>query len=71
MRSIDALVAMTGNVGKVGGGARYGHLQTWGFNYHAMTQKQPAGSVGFKGAAGPKGELHAGSTSAQIVSSSP
>jgi anaerobic selenocysteine-containing dehydrogenase len=64
VRSIDALVAMTGNIGKVGGGARYGHLQTWGFNYHAMTQKQPAGSIGFKGAAGPKGELHAGSADA-------
>ncbi len=60
VRSIDALVAMTGNVGKVGGGARYGHLFTWGFNYHAMSQKQPAGSIGFKGAGGPQGELHAG-----------
>ena len=57
VRSIDALVAMTGNIGKEGGGARYGHLQTWGFNYHALVQKQPEGSKGFSGATGPKGEF--------------
>lgn len=57
VRAIDALVAMTGNVGKTGGGARYGHLHTWGFNYHALIQQQPAGSKGFVGAAGPKGEF--------------
>jgi len=57
VRAIDALVAMTGNIGKVGGGARYGHLQTWGFNYHAMIRKPPEGSKGFVGAAGPKGEF--------------
>ncbi|WP_035104129.1 molybdopterin-dependent oxidoreductase [Desulfohalovibrio reitneri] len=57
VRSIDALVAMTGNVGKEGGGARYGHLHTWGFNYHALIQKQPAGSVGWTGEGGPKGEF--------------
>lgn len=57
VRSIDALVAMTGNVGKEGGGARYGHLQTWGFNYNAFIQKQPEGSVGFVGEA-MKGEFH-------------
>jgi anaerobic selenocysteine-containing dehydrogenase len=57
VRSIDALVAMTGNVGKEGGGARYGHLQTWGFNYNAFIQKQPEGSVGFVGPAA-KGEFH-------------
>jgi anaerobic selenocysteine-containing dehydrogenase len=56
VRALDALVAMTGNVGKEGGGARYGHLQTWGFNYHAMIQKQPEGSVGFVGGAA-KGEF--------------
>jgi anaerobic selenocysteine-containing dehydrogenase len=56
VRSIDALVAMTGNVGKEGGGARYGHLQTWGFNYHALIQKQPEGSKGFMGGAA-KGEF--------------
>jgi anaerobic selenocysteine-containing dehydrogenase len=57
VRAIDALVAMTGNIGKEGGGARYGHLQTWGFNYHAMVQKPPEGAVGFVGASGPKGEF--------------
>jgi anaerobic selenocysteine-containing dehydrogenase len=56
VRSIDALVAMTGNVGKEGGGARYGHLQTWGFNYNAMIQQKPEGSVGFVGGAA-KGEF--------------
>ncbi len=57
VRAIDALVAMTGNVGKVGGGARYGHLYTWGFNYHAMVQSPPEGSVGFVGETGPMGEF--------------
>ncbi len=57
VRAIDALVAMTGNIGKVGGGARYGHLYTWGFNYHALVQKQPEGAVGFTGKSGPKGEF--------------
>ncbi len=57
VRAIDAFVAMTGNVGIEGGGARYAHLATWGFNYHAMIQKQPEGSVGVAGAAGPKGEF--------------
>lgn len=60
VRVIDGLVAMTGNVGKVGGGARYGHLYTWGFNYHALVQTQPEGSVGFVGANGPKGEFDTG-----------
>ncbi|MGB3212826.1 MAG: molybdopterin-dependent oxidoreductase [Desulforhopalus sp.] len=49
VRAIDALAAMTGNIGKEGGGVRYGHLQTWGFNYSAMVQKQPEGSVGYLG----------------------
>jgi len=49
VRAIDSLVAMTGNVGKEGGGARYGHLQTWGFNYNAMVQKKPKGSKGYLG----------------------
>ncbi len=57
VRAIDALVAMTGNIGKVGGGARYGHLHTWGFNYHAMIQSPPEGSVGFVGETGPMGEF--------------
>ncbi|MFZ5627019.1 MAG: molybdopterin-containing oxidoreductase family protein [Bacillota bacterium] len=46
VRAIDALAAMTGNIGKSGGGAQYGQLETWGFNYHAMLQKPPAGSGG-------------------------
>jgi anaerobic selenocysteine-containing dehydrogenase len=56
VRAIDALVAMTGNIGKVGGGARYGHLQTWGFNYHAMIQQPPEDAKGFLGPAA-KGEF--------------
>jgi len=46
VRNVDALVAMTGNATLPGGGANYGHLATWGFNYHAMVQKPPEGSVG-------------------------
>lgn len=46
VRAIDALAAITGNIGKSGGGAQYAHLQTWGFNYHAMSQKKPANSAG-------------------------
>lgn len=57
VRMIDALVAMTGNIGKEGGGARYGHLQTWGFNYNALIQKQPEGSVGFLGKSTVKSEF--------------
>lgn len=57
VRALDALVAITGNIGKEGGGARYGHLQTWGFNYHAMIQTPPEGSKGFVGTSGPKGEF--------------
>lgn len=49
VRAIDTLAALTGNIGKEGGGARYGHLATWGFNYNAMVQKQPAGSKGYTG----------------------
>lgn len=60
VRAIDALVAMTGNIGKMGGGARYGHLYTWGFNYHAMTHDKPAGAVGFVGTTGPMGEFDTG-----------
>jgi anaerobic selenocysteine-containing dehydrogenase len=56
VRALDALVAMTGNVGKMGGGARYGHLQTWGFNYHAMIQQSPKGAKGYLGPAA-KGEF--------------
>ncbi len=57
VRAIDALAAMTGNIGKVGGGARYGHLQTWGFNYHAMIMAPPEGSKGWVGKTGPMGEF--------------
>ena len=57
VRAIDAFVAMTGNIGVEGGGARYGQMRTWGFNYHAMIRKQPEGSIGFVGATGPKGEF--------------
>ena len=57
VRSIDALVAMTGNVGKTGGGARYGHLRTWGFNYHALLQDRPEGAKGWLGGSGPKGDF--------------
>ncbi|SMC44831.1 molybdopterin-dependent oxidoreductase [Sporomusa malonica] len=46
VRAIDALAAMTGNIGKSGGGAQYAHLQTWGFDYHAMSQKKPENSGG-------------------------
>ena len=68
VRAIDAFVAMTGNIGVEGGGARYGHLRTWGFNYHAMIQKQPEGSVGFVGATGPKGEFDFAGESAAAYS---
>ena len=65
VRAIDALVAMTGNIGKIGGGARYGHLYTWGFNYHAMTHARPEGSVGFVGKTGPMGEFDTGVTATE------
>ncbi|HED3038168.1 TPA: molybdopterin-dependent oxidoreductase [Citrobacter freundii] len=41
----------------VNGGARYGHLHTWGFNYNAMLQKPPVGSIGMPGAAGTTSEF--------------
>jgi anaerobic selenocysteine-containing dehydrogenase len=47
VRAIDALVAVTGNIGKYAGGSRYGHLSTWGFNYHALSMPKPEGSVGY------------------------
>lgn len=46
VRAIDALAALTGNIGKSGGGAQYAQLETWGFNYHAMIQSKPANSGG-------------------------
>lgn len=57
VRTIDALVAMSGNVGLVGGGARYGQVETWGFSYYGMTQKPPKGSRGMIGGKAPKGEF--------------
>lgn len=57
VRAIDAFVAMTGNIGIEGGGARYGHLHTWGFNYNAMLQKPPVDSIGMPGAAGTTSEF--------------
>ncbi|WP_196004896.1 molybdopterin-dependent oxidoreductase [Citrobacter freundii] len=57
VRAIDAFVAMTGNIGIEGGGARYGHLHTWGFNYNAILQKPPVGSIGMPGAAGTTSEF--------------
>lgn len=48
VRAIDALAALTGNIGKSGGGAQYAQLETWGFAYDAMSQKPPADSQGEK-----------------------
>lgn len=45
VRSIDALAAMTGNIGKSGGGAQYAQLQTWGVKYNVMGMKAPAGTT--------------------------
>lgn len=64
-RAVDALGAITGNVGTPGGGVQYGHLLTWGFNYHALVQSQPAGSVGRAAdGGGPKGEFDTGEAAA-------
>lgn len=63
VRAIDAFVAMSGNIGLEGGGARYGHLQTWGFNYNVMAQQPPTGSVGWTGITGPRGEFAHGAPS--------
>ena len=57
IRAIDALVAITGNIGKYAGGARYGHLSTWGFNYAALTMPKPEGSVGYTGPEKAKGDF--------------
>jgi molybdopterin guanine dinucleotide-containing S/N-oxide reductase-like protein len=46
VRAIDALAAITGQIGVLGGGVQYGHLVTWGFNYHVMSFQPPAGSKG-------------------------
>jgi len=57
IRAIDAFVAVSGNIGKYAGGARYGHLSTWGFNYAALSQTKPEGSVGYTGLSSIKGEF--------------
>ncbi|MEG2171759.1 MAG: molybdopterin-dependent oxidoreductase [Desulfovibrionaceae bacterium] len=51
VRAIDALVAMTGNIGVEGGGARYGQMMTGDFAYHAMQHAAPEGSVGMPASA--------------------
>lgn len=71
VRAIDAFVAMTGNIGVEGGGVRYGHLRTWGFNFNAMMQRQPEGSVGFTGASSPKGEFDFSGSQASKYSDRP
>ncbi|HEY3368790.1 MAG TPA: molybdopterin-dependent oxidoreductase [Symbiobacteriaceae bacterium] len=52
IRAVDALAAITGQIGVSGGGAQYAHLDTWGFNFHVQSFNPPAGSVGVKGADG-------------------
>ncbi len=42
LRAIDALAAMTGNIGVAGGGVHYAHQLTWGFNQHFL--QAPAGT---------------------------
>lgn len=46
VRAIDALAAMTGNIGKRGGGVNYIGGETWGFNYHTMSFGVPEGTAG-------------------------
>jgi anaerobic selenocysteine-containing dehydrogenase len=46
VRAIDALAAITGNIGKRGGGVNYIGGETWGVNYHAMSFGPPEGTVG-------------------------
>lgn len=41
VRAIDALAAMCGNIGKMGAGANYAQLESWGFNYAAMVGNGP------------------------------
>ncbi|HYF92439.1 MAG TPA: molybdopterin-dependent oxidoreductase [Symbiobacteriaceae bacterium] len=61
VRAIDALAALTGQIGVVGGSAQYGHLVTWGFNYHAMSMQPPAGSKGLPQGGDAQG-LHGGAS---------
>lgn len=46
VRAIDALAAITGNIGKRGGGVNYIGGETWGFNYHTMSFGAPEGTEG-------------------------
>ncbi|MEH6907791.1 molybdopterin-dependent oxidoreductase [Neobacillus drentensis] len=46
VRAIDALAAITGNIGKKGGGVNYIGEETWGFNYYTMGFGAPEGSGG-------------------------
>lgn len=46
IRNIDALCAMTGNIGVTGGGARYGSLLNYVFSGAHGAFQPPAGSVG-------------------------
>ncbi len=48
VRAIDALAAITGNIGVSGGGANYAQLDSWGFSYNVTSPKAPEGSVGIK-----------------------
>lgn len=41
IRCIDALVALTGNFGRVGGGSRYAHQQTAHEDFHSFSIKVP------------------------------
>ncbi|MHC1730323.1 MAG: molybdopterin-dependent oxidoreductase [Syntrophobacteraceae bacterium] len=46
IRSIDALAAMTGNIGKQGGGSRYGSLLNYKFSGFHGSFQPPAGAKG-------------------------
>ena len=46
VRAIGAFAAMAGIIGKEGGGMRFTHGETWGFNYHAMLQEMPKDAKG-------------------------
>ncbi|WNS74067.1 molybdopterin-dependent oxidoreductase [Bacillus sp. DTU_2020_1000418_1_SI_GHA_SEK_038] len=48
VRAIDALAALTGNIGVTGGGVNYIQAETWTFNYHVMSFPPPKGSKGEK-----------------------
>lgn len=40
-RAINALAALTGNIGKPGGGVNFAHLATWKFNYNILKYPSP------------------------------